>query len=54
MKNNTLKVIIKALAEAPTAAAREALKQLKTEEERNEARRIFAALNILPAEDKTK
>lgn len=46
MKNTTLKTIIKALANAPTIAAAQALKELKTEAERDEARRIFKALNI--------
>lgn len=52
MNNKTLKTIIKALAEAPKHAAREALKRLETDEERDEARRIFKALNIDPNDPK--
>ena len=52
MKNSTLKTIIKALAEAPKHAAREALKRLETDEEKAEARRIFKALDIDPNEPK--
>lgn len=51
MKNKTLKTIIKHLANAPRHAAREALKECTTEEEKAEALRIFRALDITPADD---
>lgn len=51
MTNKTLKTIIKNLANAPTIAAAQALKELNTAAERAEASRIFNALNIKPQED---
>ena len=48
MSKSVLKVIIKNLANAPAIAAQKAIKQLQTEEEREEARRIFNALGITP------
>lgn len=51
MSNNVKKTVIKYLATAPAIAAREALRELSTDEERNEARRIFAAVGITPAEE---
>lgn len=50
MTNKTRKNIIKYLANAPAIAAREVLQTLDTEEERDEARRIFSAVGITPAE----
>lgn len=51
MTNKTLKTIIKNLANAPAIAAAQAIKELNTQEEKAEARRIFNALNIKPQED---
>jgi hypothetical protein len=48
MKNKVLKEIIKQLANAPTLAAQKAIENLKTPEDKEEARRIFQALNITP------
>ena len=48
MAKTVIKTIIKELANAPATAAREVLQQLKTEEERAEALRIFAAVGIDP------
>lgn len=46
MKNNVLKTIIKHLAKSNNYAAQQAINELQTETERDEARRIFAALKI--------
>lgn len=51
MTNKTLKTIIKNLANAPAIAAAQAIKELNTQEEKAEARRIFNALNIKPQEE---
>lgn len=48
MAKTVIKTIIKHLADAPAIAARDVLEQLPTEEERAEARRIFAAVGITP------
>ena len=52
MKNKVLKEIIIQLAAAPNLAAQKAIENLKTPEDKEEARRIFQALNITPAPDK--
>lgn len=49
MSKTVVKTIIKHLANAPALAARDVLEKLPTEEERAEARRIFAAVGITPA-----
>ena len=46
MTNRVQKVIIYHLARANIYAAREILKQLEKEEDKEEARRIFAAVGI--------
>lgn len=46
-KNNTQKIIIKHLANAPKHAARAVLQELKTDEERAEALRIMRAVGII-------
>lgn len=46
-KNNTQKLIIKHLANAPKHAARAVLQELKTDEEKAEAMRIFRAVGII-------
>lgn len=48
MSKNVIKAIIKELANAPATAAREVLEKLPSEAERDEARRIFAAVGITP------
>lgn len=48
MSKAVIKAIIKELANAPATAAREVLRKLPTETERDEARRIFAAVGIIP------
>ena len=48
MNNKLLKTIIKNLSDAPRIAAAQTLKELNSPEERAEATRIFAALNITP------
>ena len=50
MSNQVRKIILKHLANAPAIAAREALREFSTDEDRNEARRIFAAVGITPHE----
>ena len=52
MKNSTVKTIIKALANAPTIAAGQALKEIHDPTEKETARRIFKALNIDPEQTK--
>ena len=48
MNKAVIKAIITELANAPAVAAREVLEKLPTETERDEARRIFAAVGITP------
>lgn len=46
MGNRVMKTIIDHLARANLYAAREAIKQLEQQEDKEEARRIFAAVGI--------
>ena len=46
MTNKTLKTIIKHLARANTYAAQQALRELPTQADKAEAKRIFEALHI--------
>lgn len=48
MSKAVIKAIIKELANAPAIAAREVLEKLPSEAERDEARRIFSAVGIIP------
>lgn len=54
MSKATIKAVIKHLANAPAIAAARVLDELPTEAERDEARRIFAAVGITPAEAEKK
>ena len=52
MEKNLTKKILKALANAPTITAEKLLNELQTEEEKQHARRIFAAVGISTQNDK--
>ena len=51
MYKGTMKKALKALANAPRAAAAAVLNDCKTPEERAEALRLFKALNIAPPDN---